>query len=279
MVDTKWERIVEVLRCVRCDAEEVRLCGKGVQCGRCGVVFPIEDDVLDVRGDAGDRAVTRAQRWFESALGSRGYAWARRTLSYAITGRSFDGEVEALLAHLPIPSHALVVDIACGPGNFTTAYARRNPETLFVGLDLSTAMLRCARAEAERSDLENVAWIAGDAQNLPFRRSSLLAVSSVGGFHMLPDLSKALSEIARTTKPGAAVAGGAFARIRSRLAPLQSALATPAGLNPIDFDALGHTLCELGFEDYGSDGRRPVFQYFWAKKCDPRPWSAQRKTN
>src|SRR5207247_10293509 len=63
-----------------------------------------------------------------------------------------------------------VLDVACGPGNFTREFARTvGPTGLAVGIDASLTML--ARAIEDTSE-QNVAYIRGDAVELPFRDES-----------------------------------------------------------------------------------------------------------
>src|SRR5262245_32682486 len=61
---------------------------------------------------------------------------------------------------------ARVLDVACGPGFLTMAFAARCRHA--VGVDATEPFLAMARVEAERRGLRNVEFRAGDAERLAF---------------------------------------------------------------------------------------------------------------
>jgi ubiquinone/menaquinone biosynthesis C-methylase UbiE len=96
-----------------------------------------------------------------------------------------------------------VLDVACGPGNFTRRFAGSTGDGLVVGLDASKVMLVAA---ARRTQRENVAYIRGDACALPFRASSFDAVNCFGAMHLFAQPLQALDEFMRVLAPGGRVA-------------------------------------------------------------------------
>jgi SAM-dependent methyltransferase len=96
-----------------------------------------------------------------------------------------------------------VLDIACGPGNFTRTYAEAVGEALVVGLDISRSMLAYA---VRRTPNANVAYIRADACALPFRASSFPAVSCFGAMHLFEDPMEGLGEMVRVLAPGGRIA-------------------------------------------------------------------------
>src|SRR5688572_5378739 len=64
-----------------------------------------------------------------------------------------------------VQSEHRVLDVACGPGFLTMAFARRCAEA--VGLDATSVFLSLAREEAERRGLRNIQFHEGDAERLP----------------------------------------------------------------------------------------------------------------
>lgn len=62
-----------------------------------------------------------------------------------------------------------VLDIACGPGQWTTEVARAHPHLQITGFDLSRCMIDFAGSKAIRDKLENIHFELGDATKLPLR--------------------------------------------------------------------------------------------------------------
>jgi ubiquinone/menaquinone biosynthesis C-methylase UbiE len=96
-----------------------------------------------------------------------------------------------------------VLDVACGPGNFTRDFGRVTGENLVVGLDASPTMLAVAVRETER---DNVAYVRGDACALPFRDRSFDAVCCFAALYLIQEPMRALDEIVRVLAPGGRVA-------------------------------------------------------------------------
>jgi SAM-dependent methyltransferase len=96
-----------------------------------------------------------------------------------------------------------VLDVACGPGNFTADFARATGEGLAVGLDASAAML----ASAVRTNAApNVVYVRGDASALPFADASFDAVCCFAALYLIERPMDAVDEIVRVLAPGGRVA-------------------------------------------------------------------------
>jgi demethylmenaquinone methyltransferase/2-methoxy-6-polyprenyl-1,4-benzoquinol methylase len=111
----------------------------------------------------------------------------------------------AVRAAAVAPGHR-VLDVACGTGDLTEAFAR-SPASEVVGLDFTPAMLEIARhktAERQRRHPGGppVRYVEGDAMNLPFEDASFDAVSIAFGIRNVSDPPKAIREFARVLKPG-----------------------------------------------------------------------------
>jgi ubiquinone/menaquinone biosynthesis C-methylase UbiE len=92
-----------------------------------------------------------------------------------------------------------VLDVACGNGNATIPAAKTGATT--TGLDLTPELLEAGREAAAEAGVE-IAWVEGDAQDMPFDDSSFDVVTSVFGCMFAPDQSRAAAEIARVLRPG-----------------------------------------------------------------------------
>ena len=97
---------------------------------------------------------------------------------------------------------AALLDIACGTGRFLRDVRRSYPRMNLTGLDLSPAYLD--EAERHIGDLRSVAWLRGNAEDMPVGDASQDIVTSIFLFHELPyDARRAVArEVARVLKPG-----------------------------------------------------------------------------
>ncbi len=107
---------------------------------------------------------------------------------------------EVLLSLLsPEPSH-LFLDVATGGGHTAEGFAPRVRRA--VASDLTPEMLREARTLAAQRNRRNVAFVAADAENLPFAPASFDRVACRIAPHHFPDLRAAVREMARVLKAG-----------------------------------------------------------------------------
>ena len=91
-----------------------------------------------------------------------------------------------------------VLDYGCGHGMAAIVLARRGAQA--TGLDLSTGYLQEARARA-RANGVSVAWVAADAECLPFADGAFDAIWGNAILHHL-NLDVAAGELCRVLRPG-----------------------------------------------------------------------------
>lgn len=178
------------------------------------------------------------ERWWRPALG-------RVTKGVFGPGMAEESRIARLLLGL-VPGDG-VLDIACGTGNFTRDFARTvGPTGLVVGLDASTTMLE--RAVQDTGGMEQVAYVRGDAQTLPFRDRSFDAVCCFAALHLFADPMKALDSIVRVLTPGGRVA--IFTSCRGRSAPMrtwESVMERQSGMRMFERDEIVDALEDRGF--------------------------------
>ncbi len=105
---------------------------------------------------------------------------------------------EALEVGRPLPADR-VVDVATGTGNLALALAPH--VTRVTGLDLTPEMLDQARRVAAERGVGNVAWVLGDAEELPFEAGSLDLWACRVAAHHFHDLERSLAEANRVLRP------------------------------------------------------------------------------
>jgi demethylmenaquinone methyltransferase/2-methoxy-6-polyprenyl-1,4-benzoquinol methylase len=116
--------------------------------------------------------------------------------------RRWKRRVAALAAAAP---GARALDLCCGTGDIAFALARRGAET--IGLDFSPQMLEVAelrRCKANRkSQIVNLKFLEGDAQQLPFPDNAFDIVTVGYGLRNLASWERGLDEMFRVARPGA----------------------------------------------------------------------------
>lgn len=105
------------------------------------------------------------------------------------------------LAQIKTGDRAL--DLCCGTGDISFALARGGAAT--TGLDFSAQMLEVAaqRQTHLKSQVVNLKFLQGDAQQLPFPENSFDAVTVGYGLRNLTSWERGLDEMFRVARPGA----------------------------------------------------------------------------
>ncbi|WNZ28048.1 methyltransferase domain-containing protein (plasmid) [Leptolyngbya sp. NK1-12] len=93
----------------------------------------------------------------------------------------------------------VVLDIACGTGEFERLILSENPVQPMVGVDISDEMLAVARQKLQ--PYPNVRFQHASASALPFPDTSFDTVISANAFHYFDDPNVALQEMKRVLKP------------------------------------------------------------------------------
>lgn len=138
------------------------------------------------------------ERWWRPGLGR---------IAKGMSGPSMTGEYELAADLLKLKKGDKVLDLACGPGNFTRRFAREvAPSGLAVGFDGSGSMLARAVAEAKSDKTPALALVRGEATTLPFVDGAFDALCCFAALHMFPDPLASLGEIARVVRPGGRIA-------------------------------------------------------------------------
>jgi arsenite methyltransferase len=96
-----------------------------------------------------------------------------------------------------------VLDIGCGAGTDTLVAAQMvAPTGQVTGIDMTPEMLSRARAAAAEMGAQNVDFVEGDVEKLPFAADSFDIAISNGVIDLIPDKDAVFSEIFRVLRPG-----------------------------------------------------------------------------
>lgn len=185
--------------------------------------------------------VTRIyERWWRPGLG-----WLMKGLG----GVTMDDEHELANSMLDLSPGKVVLDLACGPGNFSRPFAKSvAPDGLVVGYDGSRPMLDRALEDSQDADSSVLTYVYGDATVLPFVDDSFDAVCCFAALHMFPQPFETLDEVARSLRPGGKVALLASATPPGRHGRVVKVLGEGSGQKMFRRDELTEALEQRGFE-------------------------------
>jgi len=137
--------------------------------------------------------------------------WNRVAGGWEKWDRFFDEQMaflnHRLVADARLRAGMQVLDLGSGTGYPALLAAHTvGPNGSVVGVDLAEQMLDVARRKATALGLSNVTFRTSDATTVPFEPNSFDAVSSRFCLMFLPEVPKAVAEIARVLRPGGWVA-------------------------------------------------------------------------
>ena len=224
--------------------------GSGLRCPATGRIYPYRNGVLDLLES--ELGLTETQKALDTPFMAWAYDRFRGALTRLLSSPDFPVEVVIIQEKLQAQAGGIILDLACGQGNFTVEWAKRvGPAGLVIGLDISPALLARAVYHASRWGLDNVLLIWGDAHHLPLADGCLHKVNCSGGFHQFPDLPQALREIARVSVPGAVLTASTFAEgPDDRRAGVKRWLKRRFELHFVPLVWLGEQLAEVGYGDH-----------------------------
>jgi ubiquinone/menaquinone biosynthesis C-methylase UbiE len=201
---------------------------------------------LESTGTAQDLMTTR----LVPAIYERYWRPALARAVKGVTGPGMAEEVRIARLLLGLGPGDVVLDVACGPGNFTREFARAaGDEGLAVGIDASRTMLARGVAELEAAGLGNLALIRGDAAALPFRGGVFDGLCCFAALHLFSDPFAALDEMRRVLRPGGRIAIMTSVRRPVTLPPLKPLIERASGMRVFESDEIVRALQERGFEN------------------------------
>ncbi len=188
-----------------------------------------------------------AQRLMGNPVFSQVYEKAWRPLftrGFSLGGSGTADYDHALREYLAQPGDRQVLDIACGPGNYSVDASRGlTGDGRYVGIDFSSAMLRQA---ARDNRGERVSYIRGDAHRLPFDDGTFDTVLCLAALYLIPDPLPVLDEMMRVCAPGGEMI--VFTSVEASIAALPGAreVAGLSGLRIFGRDELLMRFSRLG---------------------------------
>ncbi|NMO00755.1 class I SAM-dependent methyltransferase [Gordonia sp. TBRC 11910] len=122
----------------------------------------------------------------------------------------------ALMSYLSRPGERSILDVACGPGNYTGQLARRLTGVGHcVGIDFSPAMLSTA---VRTNSGDRISYLRADAHAIPLADNTFDTVTCLAALYLIPDPLPVIDELVRVCKPGGDVV--IFTSVRTDLSRL-----------------------------------------------------------
>jgi len=125
------------------------------------------------------------------------------TLS-AARGSAHDQAIRQLLAATRVAADDVALDVACGTGQVAVAFAGIAKHV--TGIDLTPAVIHRARALQAAAGSDNIRWLIGNVEHLPFPSASFSVVICRYAFHHMVDPAAVAAEMARVCAPAGRVA-------------------------------------------------------------------------
>lgn len=167
----------------------------------------LHDGYIDVLGAEDPTGPHPGQRWMTSRTLPLIYERVWRPLGGLLLlgpgGPHIGDERRILEEMLQLDVGERVLDVGCGPGNFTRTVAAHTRDGLVIGVDAAKTMLQRAVLETRAA---NVAYVRADASALPFPDTSFDAICCFAALYLIARPMRALDEMARVLAPGGRVA-------------------------------------------------------------------------
>ena len=198
-------------------------------------------------------------------------AW-RPTSFFAATGRTMQADRRDAARTLRLRDARTVLDVACGPGNFTRYLNRHSAaDGAAIGIDFSVPMLRRARAD---NSGPHVGYVRGDARRLPFPDGSFDAVCCFGALYLIPEPIVATREMIRVLAPGGRIAISTSHRAEGWFGRVSGLVGGAGGLRVFDPDTFPDLFAEAGLTEVEQQVHG-LMQYVAATRPDR---SVERRT-
>jgi len=184
------------------------------------------------------------------AIYERYWRPALARVAKGLTGPGMAEEVRIARLLLGLSPGDVVLDVACGPGNFSREFAKAvGDEGLVVGIDASRTMLERGVADLIAAGLPNMALVRGDATRLRFPDGTFDAVCCFAALHLFADPFAGLDEMRRILRPGGRIALMTSVRRKVTLPPLKPIVERVSGMRMFEGDEIMRALAERGFEN------------------------------
>lgn len=247
------ERILSLLRCPECGQPSLQRIAHTLQCAVCGQIYDQQAGFVRLLAKRDQGLAAKAF----GKLAAKAYDLsAARGGVRKLFARSFADEVRAYTCGFELQPDDIVVDVGCGTGNYTLAFAEQAYEGVAVGIDISAAMLELFVHHTQAHNWPNVIAIQASAENLPFRDAALKKMFNGCLHHLSPRMRSAIAEAYRCLQAGGVLYGVANLAARSSGMRWLQQVSLGRSAHPVDPDQLAQELSQAGFGGVEVDAAR-----------------------
>ena len=143
-----------------------------------------------------------------------------------------------------------ILDVACGPGIVTCAFANHCGHV--TGLDLTPAMIEQAQKRQADQGMTNVTWKLGTCSPLPFADASFSMVITRYSFHHFLSPKEVLAEMIRVCRPGGKilVADVAISPNKSEPFDQMESMRDPSHVHALTTEEFDRLMYQSGLNEY-----------------------------
>jgi SAM-dependent methyltransferase len=181
-----------------------------LECDACRSVYPLHEGIIDLAGAI--PIPSRPSQWameFKPLILLYERIWRPMvTMPFS----DLNWEIDTVQRIFEPACGFDVLDLACGPGNFTRRLAQTVNPGVVIGFDLSLPMLKQGAGVLEKENTSNIVLMRGDVTRWPFAPGSFDRVHCSGALHLFPKLARVFASIHNTLQPGGVFVGATYCR-------------------------------------------------------------------
>lgn len=109
---------------------------------------------------------------------------------------------QELFEYIPKDKSLKILELPIWTGILTLDHYKLYSKSDIIGCDYSPMMLSLAKKKAESLGIDQISFLEGNVESLPFEDWAFDVVLSMNGLHVFKNKEKALQELIRVVKPG-----------------------------------------------------------------------------
>lgn len=242
--------LTQKLFCSFCKEQNLVICEKDLCCRNCGKKFFFRNGFIDFAGEQ-KKEYNFSQSLMEfSPLVFVYEKFWRPVITFPFS--DYQWKKNKILEMLELSEYCHVLDLACGPGNFTRLLADKIPgkNSCILGVDLSVPMLKKAVASASETKYSHLNFIRASAVELPVSPGSFDRIHCSGALHLFPSLPRVFQSVAAALRQDGIFAGSTYIKKTSGGKIIKNALEPLLKFHWFQVEELKQLASDAGLTDW-----------------------------